>query len=228
METNRIYDRYRPTTWDEVLGNADAVATLRELCEAGQLGGQTVLVTGPSGAGKTTLCRIAAQTLADSWFIHEYDRGEDFDAAALEDLRNSMNLMALGKGGRAWIINELHGMKGPIVRALLGVTERLPRHCAIFFTTTLVAQRSFFDGVDDHPLMSRCFKVRLSNQGLCPLFAGRLREVALAEGYDVPLKVCEGVVKAVKNNLRDALTWIGSQECRPYRIDPPDAALAVA
>jgi hypothetical protein len=94
-------------------------------------------------------------------------------------------IMGAGKGGRAFIINEAHGLRSTIVRRLLGILERLPAHVLIVFTTTKDGQDALFeDDIDAGPLLSRCVRVNLTNQGLAEAFATRLHDAASAEGLN--------------------------------------------
>src|SRR5207302_10097340 len=128
----------------EVVGQEKAVAMIRATVARGGFGGRCVWLSGASGAGKTTLARIIAGTVADPCATTEYDSADDFGADALANLRECMGLYGFGKGGRAWIINEAHGLRAPVVRALLGVMERMPAHCTLGFTTTKDGEEGLF------------------------------------------------------------------------------------
>ena len=202
----RIYDKYRPTRLDDVLGQSKAVTKLRRIFARG-IGGQAFWISGATGTGKTTLARIIAAELADPFFVAEFDSADDFTAREVNRLRDSMCLTALGKGGRVWIINESHGLRSGVIRQLLGILERLPRHCAVIFTTTRDGQEELFEcAIDAHPLLSRCLNVRLTNQGLADAFAVRAREIAQAENLDgQPLPAYKRLVQRCKNNMREVL-----------------------
>lgn len=210
-----LAEKYRPATLSEVIGQDRAVKALAYLMRQG-LGGRKLWFAGPSGAGKTTLARIAAASIADPFWVIEYDSADDFLAADLDSLRRSMTLTAGGKGGRAWIINEAHGFKAPIQRQLLGVLERVPAHVLIIATTTWSGQEALFDGIDGGPLLSRFTRINLTNQGLSDPFAQRFAEVAAAEGFDVPPGRCKRLVQENKNNLRACYEWLGSAESMDF------------
>ena len=53
----RLYEKYRPKTIDDVVGQPKACEQVRRMIAQG-VGGRAVWISGPSGAGKTTLARI--------------------------------------------------------------------------------------------------------------------------------------------------------------------------
>jgi len=79
----QLYEQYRPTTWDEFLGQDKAVAKIGALRKRG-LAGRAYWVSGPSGTGKTTLAKLLAGEIADPFFVEELDAGA-CTAARLKD-----------------------------------------------------------------------------------------------------------------------------------------------
>lgn len=209
----RLFEKYRPKSLDEVIGQPKAVATLRGIREREGWGGRAYWISGASGTGKTTLARIIAAELADPFNTTEWGAGDQLTSADLDDVERMFRLSCLGvKPGRAWIVNEAHGLRKPIVRRLLGLLEEgLPQHSAVIFTTTRDGQDALFeDDIDAHPLLSRCTVLPLTNQGLAKAFAARAREIAAAEGMDgVPESRYVALAQDVRNNFRAMLQRIG-------------------
>jgi replication-associated recombination protein RarA len=179
-----LAEKYRPTTWEQVVGQDRAVATLRRIEERSGFGGRAVWISGPSGTGKTTIARIIAHSVADPFFTREYHSADQLTAAELAECERTMYLTAWGKGGRAFIINEAHGLRAQAQRHLDGLLEPVPDRCVWIFTTTWDGEEALFDGIDARPLLGRCIQVRLTNQGLAQAFGRRAMEIARAEGLD--------------------------------------------
>lgn len=204
-----LYEKYRPHCLDEVLGQDKAVKKIRLLLQRGW-GGRAWWLCGASGTGKTTLARIIADHGADDFYVTEYDSADALTVAAIDAMETDMRYLAPGKGGRAYIINEAHGLRKQIIRRLLGLLERLPSHVCVVFTTTKTGESSLFDDqIDAHPLLSRCAKIELTNQGLAKVFAEHCRRVATIEGLNGrPIEQYVRLAQACKNNCRQMLMAI--------------------
>jgi len=196
-----------------MIGQDRAVKQVRFMLARGGVGGQAIWLSGASGTGKTSLARLIADTVADSFSTTEYDSADELGADEVRTISDQMQYHALGKGGRAWVVNEAHGLRAQSVRSLLGILERLPAYCVVIFTTTREGEEKLFDGLDDaSPLLSRCKTIRLTNQGLAGPFAARCMEIARREGLDGGRAVSDFVKLAqkCKNNFRAMLQELDS------------------
>jgi replication-associated recombination protein RarA len=204
----RLFEKHRPRSLEEVVGQERAVSTVRRLIDRG-VGGSAVWLSGPSGAGNTTLARIIAESVADPFFVREYDSADQLTGAELDDLERTLRLSAWGKGGRAVILNEAHGLRQSSIRRLLGMLENIPARVVWVATTTWDGEEALFDGIDASPLLSRFTPIRLTNQGLAKVFAERVRTIAQAEGLDgQPVEAYVKLLQKHKNNCRAALNEI--------------------
>jgi len=206
-----LYQKYRPRSWNEVVGQDEAVLVLDRLRKV-SLGGRALWISGLSGTGKSSLAMLAAQEVADPLNIEEYDAGRLTDKG-VEQIERSLHYYRIGKkSGAAILINEAHAMKAPVVRQLLVTLERIPSHAVWVFTTTFHGQLSLFDKSDDaHPLLSRCICITMKGTGLELPFALRAREIARAEGLDgADLEAYIELARACRSNLREMLNILES------------------
>lgn len=209
-----LAEQYRPSTFAEVVGQDRAIAEIQAVSKRGW-GGRAWWITGASGTGKSTLARIVATEGADPFNVEEIDAGA-LTPAALHDLEESMRFRGFGaKPGKAYIVNEAHGLRRDTIRLLLVVLERLPAHCCFIFTTTKAGQESLFEddvSGDASPLLSRCTEITLDNGDATQLaFAKRALEIARREGCDgLPLCVYKSAVAKAKGNMRAVLQRVES------------------
>ncbi len=178
-----LFERYRPSTWSEVVGQDKLVAKVNALRPRG-LGGRAYWIAGPSGAGKTTCARILAREIAAEHAVTEMDASE-LTPADVRAFQTQWRGRPLGSPGWALLLNESHGLRKDTIRALLVALEALPDYVAVIFTTTVEGQDSLFeDAIDAHPLLSRCIELPLARRGLAEAFAKRAHEIADAEGLN--------------------------------------------
>ncbi len=211
-----LADRYRPTAWADVVGQERAVAALVRLAGADGRGllGRAIWIAGASGTGKTTLARLAAQEVADPHNITELDAGEA-TPGTIGEMLDAARLYPMGKKpGRAYIINEAHGLRRDAIRRLLVALEPIPKTSLWIFTTTNAGQEALFeDNIDAGPLLSRCLQIPLARQGLAQAFAERAQAIARAEGLDGrPIAQYVRLLQDCRNNLRMALSRIEAGE----------------
>lgn len=205
-----LFEKWRPNTFAEVVGQTKAVAVLRRFIERGTLSGRAYWIAGPSGTGKSSLARLIALEVADPFNVEEVD-ATGLSAAAIQEIERQSYCRGLGaKPGRAYCLNEAHGLNKAAVRQLLTTLERIPKHCVWIFTTTDAGQ-ALFDGIDTNPLLSRCVKLPMARFGLAEAFAVRAKQIAEQECLDgKPIEQYIALVREQKLNFRSVLQAIES------------------
>jgi len=180
-----LYERYRPKSLDEIIGQPKAVKIIERLERNQSLHGNAYWISGASGTGKTSLARIVASLVSrEAMDTLEIDANDLNNTESFDDAAETLSISGWG-GGRTLIVNEAHGLHSRAIRKLLVFLENLPTQSVVIFTTTKEGEASLFEDYDDSaPLLSRCIKIALTNQGLARPFALRAKEIAIQEGLD--------------------------------------------
>ena len=211
MQTTQqpLFEQYRPSTWSDVIAQDKAIAKINLVRKRG-LTGRGFWISGKSGTGKTTIARILAAEVAADIETTEID-ATALNADKLRDIEATIAHTSLFPPyGRAYIVNEAHGLCKASIRRLLCLTEPIPPHVIWIFTTTCDGQQSLFEDQEDAgPLLSRFVRLSLSSRGLAEAFAARCREIAEAEGLNgKPIERYLALAKDCRNNFRAMLQAI--------------------
>ena len=211
MPTQPLYEKYRPTTLADVVGQPQAVAKLQRAMDRDAVAVRAWWISGRSGGGKTTIARILASHVADETCIYEYD-GREMTVAELDRLRKKCYTgRPLFGGGYGLIVNESHNVKD--ATRFLGLLEPIPEWITWVFTTTTDGQLNFDGVTDSGPLLSRCRSVPLQSRGVADAFTALAQTIARAENLDgQPLSAYKALVNKHRGNIRAVLQSIENED----------------
>jgi len=138
-----LHTKYRPATFDEVLGQDATVKSLKKVIKDKRA--RTFLFVGPSGTGKTTLARIVAHEVigptCTAANLIEYDGASKSGADDIRELITSLNYRAIGGSPVKFVIlDEVHKLSSAAWTVLLKPTEEPPSHVYFAFCTTEVGK----------------------------------------------------------------------------------------
>lgn len=195
-----LYKRHRPKTLKAVVGQNETLRMLAQLIKRGSLP-HTILFSGPSGTGKTTLARILKDKLKCSDMdFHEMNLADLRGIEEARRIRRNMMLAPLGGDVRIWLLDECHKLTNDAQNALLKVLEDTPSHVYFFLCTT--EPQKLLDTVK-----TRCAQFELKALTLKDLEALIDRTVA-AEEKELSPEVREAIAEAAEGSPRKALVLL--------------------
>lgn len=197
---DELYKIYRPDSFDYVYGQDDTVSMLQARLEEGTLP-HSILFTGGSGTGKTTIARILKKELkcSDSDFI-EINASDFNGIATIRDIRSKVSLKPLKGGARIWLIDECHKLSSDAQNAFLKILEDTPEH-AYFFLATTDPQKLL------KTIKTRCTEILIRE--LDPkTMAELVTSIAEAEEIEISEEVMDKIVEVADGSARKALVLL--------------------
>ena len=178
-----LFTKYRPKTWDQLIGHSKLKLAVRRMREKGSLGGRAFLLSGGSGIGKSTAAYLIAQDVCDAENIIEVNATVVTPKMIQEWAKHQGQLMIGEKSGKALILNECHKMRTDCVTLLLETLEHIQSHVVWVFTTQGHGkQLGMFDDEDSSALESRCVSFKLKGSDYRIHFAKHAKAIAEHEG----------------------------------------------
>ncbi|HVF01483.1 MAG TPA: DNA polymerase III subunit gamma/tau [Rubrobacteraceae bacterium] len=212
-----LYRKWRPRTFDAIVGQEPVVRTLRRAIETGRVA-HAYLFSGPRGTGKTSTAKVLAMGLNcekgptpkpdgtcescraivnnSSMDVLEMDAASNRGIDEIRDLRDRVNLAPVGGRMKVYIIDEVHMLTTEAFNALLKMLEEPPEHVVFVLATT-----------EKHKVLptiiSRCQSFDFSRPGVA-LLSEKLREIADAEGIETEAAALTLASREARGSFRDA------------------------
>lgn len=197
-----LYLKYRPSTFKEVVGQSEAIATLTALAKK-QVFPHALAFFGGSGCGKTTLARIVAKKLkCGKPDLNEINAAETRGIDMVRQIQKRMNLKPISGECRVWIIDECHQLTGDAQSALLKILEDAPRHCYFMLCTTDPQKLK-------KTIHTRCTKIVVKPVQTSDM-RNLLKSVVAAEESIVSDEVLDRIVETAEGSCRQALVSLNS------------------
>ncbi len=212
-----IARKYRPRTFDEVIGQDGAARTLKNAISTGRIG-HAYLFAGPRGVGKTSMARILSTALncekgptetpcGTCRSCADIHAGRDIDVLEIDGASNRGidEIRAIRENAtyspsksrfRIFIIDEVHMLTVQAFNALLKILEEPPAHVKFIFATTKP------QNVPD-TIRSRCQRYDFRPVPLARI-KERLAAIAAAEGAEADKAALEAVARRSQGGMRDS------------------------
>jgi DNA polymerase III subunit gamma/tau len=212
-----IARKWRPQTFEEVVGQDEVVRALKNAISTGKIG-HAYLFSGPRGTGKTTLARILAKSLncvngptvnpcnkcencveireGRSVDVIEIDGASNRKIDDVRNIREVVKFVPVKSRYKIYIIDEVHMLTDEAFNALLKTLEEPPSHVVFIFATTEPYKVK-------QTIRSRCQHFVLKPIST-ELIYQQLLKISKAEGFKITDSILLKVAKAGNGSMRDS------------------------
>jgi DNA polymerase-3 subunit gamma/tau len=213
--------KYRPGTFDEVIGQPHVVQTLVNAIATKRVA-HAFLFSGTRGVGKTTVARILAKALnceqgptgrpcnacancteitqGTSVDVVEIDGASNTGVDDVREIRENVKFSPFRGGYRVYIIDEVHMLSNSAFNALLKTLEEPPPHVVFIFATTEIHKIPA-------TILSRCQHYNFRRIPRVAII-DRLRQVAVQDGLSIEDRSLAVIARASEGSMRDALSLL--------------------
>jgi DNA polymerase III gamma/tau subunit len=198
--SEELYKKYRPRTLKGVIGQPDAVKVLTGYLASGNVP-HTILFSGNSGCGKTTLARILTDKLGcDDMDFSEINAADTRGIDTVREIKQQMQARPLAGPCRVYLMDECQKLTSDSQSAMLKILEDTPKHVYFMLATT-------------HPekiltaVRNRCTEIKL--RSLKPAEVRQLLDkVCGKESLTVSDEVLSAIVEASEGSARKSLVLL--------------------
>lgn len=209
--------KYRPRTFDEVVGQDAVIRTLKNAISTGRIA-HAFLFVGPRGIGKTSTARILAKALncpggpkvdfdPDEEICVEIAEGRSLDVIEIDgasnnsvenirDLRENVKYAPTQGKFKIYIIDEVHMLSASAFNALLKTLEEPPAHVKFIFATTEVHKVL-------PTILSRCQRFDLRRISETDIVR-HLEKICKLEKVNVSTSALQLIARQAEGGMRDA------------------------
>jgi len=197
-----LYKTHRPQRLEDLKGQQNIVTTLTKMLENKRIP-HSILLSGNSGCGKTTIARILTKELGCSKNdCKEMNAANYRGIEMVREIQSQANLTPLSGACRVWIIDECHQLTTPAQDAFLKLLEDTPKHVYFFLATTNPEKLK-------KTVKNRCMDIvvkPLTKMSMTAL----LRQVSKKEKFRLGKEPCQEIIKVADGSARKALVLLDS------------------
>lgn len=195
-----LYKKYRPTKFDEIIGQSNTIKILKSFLKRNALP-HTLLFSGPSGCGKTTLARILRKKLGCG--KHDFIELDCADFRGIEmvrTIRSHLHQSPMDGKCRVWLIDESHKLTTDAQNAFLKMLEDTPQHVYFMLATTDPQKLK-------NTIRTRCTEIvvrSLNGKSIIKL----LSYICGMEKIGLPEEIVDKIVECCNGSARKALVLL--------------------